>query len=895
MRLRAMLPLLNALGFKGPLRRQPATQRILSGGGVQSPPLPPAIFSPELGGITLTPSADTLAVYVDHDKGDDSNDGLWPIQNGPTAGPKKTVPAGYAVLRDGKPDWLLLNQNQTFSLTNLYSGGADTWTKSGRSSDEPMVIASYGDGSARTLVVANGTDTPIIYNFSGSPTNIVTHGINAEFHGIAAVPQPSQPMWGTADAQTTGWTILTPSADTIFTYVSSSTGNDQWDGSQPAQVGTTNQGPKKTLKAAVNRMQGRNGKPDWLLLMEGDTFTLDGSVPNEFNGSINDPDHGYWTYGGRSNTERMVITSYTPGFQDSSAAHAGARPIIKTGGKNCAFNIIGDNPDPNGVFTSNLAFVGLYFWAFQFEAAQQGTADQGPIAIKYNNRGGNILIENCRVRSYWQGISCYSTLGLRDNILIRRNVIHDCFTWLLNGTGPDATANGIYMSHTSNSVVEENFLIHNGWTAAQDGLVNDFGTGQPVLRRNIYFDETGGPIRVSGNILTGCSGIQHRCGGINEDNFIVGAGVGILIGGGDGFAPRVGATVQGNVILDSNVHYSPSGVGIETNNTSSAVFKYNLVANNSVGTQPRPFKFGTADFSPNPGNDVPTLTGNVFYHWCNPDGTSGHCGYIEVVGDQTKQSNVTFQSNDIQESWTFSNQHLLIHQNFGSTTQWTASNNRYHSGRADNKWFNDNSGAGDLTLAQYKIDLNPDDTTSTSVTASYPTPAKTIVDFCTDHSISPATLAGFEDYLRALTRAGNWDPSVMARYANGDFHLADISPGGAGVGVQISGPIVYFQACFGGTIQSQGMVFTSISPSSGTHLGGTPVTIHGSGFLRSAAGSTFRNPIDVCVLGGGGLGPTIVDDNTITAITPAGSAGAADLYLDFGRGNLTVVGAFTYT
>jgi hypothetical protein len=80
--------------------------------------------------------------------------------------------------------------------------------------------------------------------------------------------------------------------------------------------------------------------------------------------------------------------------------------------------------------------------------------------------------------------------------------------------------------------------------------------------------------------------------------------------------------------------------------------------------------------------------------------------------------------------------------------------------------------------------------------------------------------------------------------------------------------------------------FTSITPALGTHLGGTPVAIAGTGF---AAGTTFTV--------GGTIATSIVvvSSVSVTGVTPAGSAGAQDVVVTNSAGSATGTGAFTYT
>ncbi|MCB9651792.1 MAG: hypothetical protein H6730_35120 [Deltaproteobacteria bacterium] len=97
----------------------------------------------EDGWTVFEPSADTRIVYVSSSVGDDAWTGLVPEPNG-TDGPKKTVAAGIAQLRDGSPDWLLIRRGDVFVDEVL-----GNWPISGRSESEPAVIATYGSAVDR--------------------------------------------------------------------------------------------------------------------------------------------------------------------------------------------------------------------------------------------------------------------------------------------------------------------------------------------------------------------------------------------------------------------------------------------------------------------------------------------------------------------------------------------------------------------------------------------------------------------------------------------------------------------------------------------------------------------------------------------------------------------------
>ncbi len=109
------------------------------------PPVVPPVVDPVPGPSTFkwtefTASADTRKIYVSSSEGNDANDGLS------TATPRKTLAAGYAALRDGSPDWLLLKSGDEWNEQL-----SQDFRKSGRSKSEPLLITSYGTG-ARPLI-----------------------------------------------------------------------------------------------------------------------------------------------------------------------------------------------------------------------------------------------------------------------------------------------------------------------------------------------------------------------------------------------------------------------------------------------------------------------------------------------------------------------------------------------------------------------------------------------------------------------------------------------------------------------------------------------------------------------------------------------------------------------
>ena len=125
-----------------------------------------------------------------------------------------------------------------------------------------------------------------------------------------------------------------------------------------------------------------------------------------------------------------------------------------------------------------------------------------------------------------------------------------------------------------------------------------------------------------------------------------------------------------------------------------------------------------------------------------------------------------------------------------------------------------------------------------------------------------------------------------------DFHIVDVVVDGGSVG-----PVSSYTLCvstpqdhtISASFAHSAPTFTSITPNSGTPLGGTAVTITGGNFT---SGGSFGVTI-------GGVAATsvvLVNSTQITAVTPAGTAGTAqDIVITNNDGQtVTGTGAYTY-
>ena len=120
------------------------------------------------------PSADSRIIYVSSSTGNDRNDGLSPQTAVRSAG------RGYALLRDGQPDWLLFRRGDTFQ------GGLGDWKKSGRSLAEPMLVGSFGEPDAARPRFHTGGKGLV----SASGGDVREYLIFSDLHGYANTRDP---------------------------------------------------------------------------------------------------------------------------------------------------------------------------------------------------------------------------------------------------------------------------------------------------------------------------------------------------------------------------------------------------------------------------------------------------------------------------------------------------------------------------------------------------------------------------------------------------------------------------------------------------------------------------------------------------------------------------------
>jgi len=349
-----------------------------------------------------------------------------------------------------------------------------------------------------------------------------------------------------------GWTVLRPSQDTKFIFVSSSTGNDANDGLSPER-------PKRTIDVA--RRGVRAGYPDWVLLKRGDSWT------EEFR----------WSGNGRSLEEPMVVAAYGDGD---------LRPIVQApSGKNGFY-----------IGTGNLRFIAIT--GMEFRAPPEGSGQSGIRIVA--DTGEGLLIEDCLVSGFKDNLSLISeeTLGGFDVVQVRRNVIVD------SAAPFGGHSQGMYCDALNQLLIEGNILDHNGW--------KENGTCPPTMfNHNIYVQDTCAPAIVRDNIIAQGSshGLQLRVGGTAENNLFVRNALAM-------HTSRNDSTIRRNVVLEGRDidGSNPRGFGIEIKPIPSGVVEQNIIAHRRAASSGG-YAFQLHNSDTGVTNFQVTIRNNIVYDW----------------------------------------------------------------------------------------------------------------------------------------------------------------------------------------------------------------------------------------------------------------------------------------
>ena len=469
----------------------------------------------------------------------------------------------------------------------------------------------------------------------------------------------------TSGWDSSGWSIITPSQDSRLIYVSSSLGDDSTaeyyspdDVSDIYVPGGIK--PFKTVHAALASM--REGYPDWMLLLRGDTWELSSRVELK---------------GGRSITERSVITAY---------GTSNERPTLKSNES----ELLRIWPDINYVAITDLSLKAFKRNPHSVDFAGWGSVTQVLGLRMYSPKGtvmGSILVGGNEFDYFSKGITVHGGGEFHD-IVVRRNIVRNSYS-------ERAHSQGMYASHAS-VLLEENIFDHNGWYKKQLGSGNEEDEGQATMfNHNTYFSEAF-HTKFIRNIFLRSSSMQNKWAAnsakdgtidsveshdlLVQDNLYVGGEIGISAGGNTDYdtGPRwENVDLIDNVLLAIGRDQPTNrtlGWYIEASDWKGGSICGNYLLNNDNALVTNLEGINLSGHS----SDV-TISDNTIHGLLK--GSSGvNSGAITI--DAQVKSNITVDGNNIQLAG--SKMRVLVAQDISSVV---FESNSYFSGADADVWF----------------------------------------------------------------------------------------------------------------------------------------------------------------------------------------------------------------
>ena len=324
-----------------------------------------------------------------------------------------------------------------------------------------------------------------------------------------------------------GWTIFTPSEDSLIVYVSNDGNDETAETYTKKELGNSPFTPPKkmilrsfkTFKAAFGKT--RENKPDWILVKRGDTFFESIKVKN-----------------GKSLTEPFLVAAYG---EDKS------NPTFNTG-------------DKIGLQMCCKSFKFIAIQGFDFYAHTRMPNSTYYISPKGNygigvyigdgHLGNGLLIEGNRFNFYTNNV--VQGPGTLKNIVIRRNSFFDSYS-------TTSHSQGLYAANVSLKL-EENIFDHNGWLVQASDIAGKEQGAATVYNHNTYFSDTN-DVEFINNIFIRSASIHNKWTAnkgthsssdiIIKNNLYIDGEIGISAGGNKAGAYRLkNYQITDNVMLN---------------------------------------------------------------------------------------------------------------------------------------------------------------------------------------------------------------------------------------------------------------------------------------------------------------------------------------------------------
>jgi hypothetical protein len=389
---------------------------------------------------------------------------------------------------------------------------------------------------------------------------------------------------------------------------------------------------------AGNGFALRSGKPDWLLLRMGDTFTGQ-SLERGWSiagGSDNFP------LGGASELEPLVVGAYdeaVPATSPDLPSGARARPIIKSPSATAAYAAMQGTGNDHlysaraGIQIQGagnyIALMGLHFYSAQRDPGSGEYVGSGNVvdpttAVSIPGQKIGILVEDVRAEWYSDGINI-ADFAQNYDITIRRSQTDHCYgnralginADLINPVGGSLTTPGGGPMSTGFQV-DENVLDLCGYNDASLTVGN-------TTSRNAYlqWNAVRGSRRGNTSARSGSEDFQFRGGGTIDNNFTYAGTYGFDVGHFEG-DPTLDSntTATNNVIM--SFYSTPNGTppqGIQFYNSNDVVATNNLIANLDGSVSPFSW-YAAAD----------GFNGKVSTAIASNPGTGGTAGIYSCIG-----------------------------------------------------------------------------------------------------------------------------------------------------------------------------------------------------------------------------------------------------------------------
>lgn len=387
-------------------------------------------IDPVTGYTIHTPSSDSRIIYVSSSMGDDSNTGLS------ESSPKRSLAAGFALLRNGYPDHLLLKRGDTWNERFPY------WNIGGRSPTERMLIGSYWPTS---LPAPSVHQRPRILPPQPPALDMKIYGISrksvavTDLHITGNAEAPGVSDGGTAIEIRNGWT------DVLFENLFLEKFRGGMD------ISTV--GPGNEMKDIVVRKNifYRN-------VFSGDT-TIGGPGVRGV-GLI----AGTQNEGGRSPIRRLTVEK---NLFDSNGTWKNDR--------------LKGHPESHNVYLNGYENEPNYDWTVKENIFAY--ADGGKM-LSYNLK----VTDNLFLRTSIGILSCCQPGNGTVQTEIKRNVQLDSQDYCNNVPyGPNHKIGSFIYGEPSDTIIEENIIAHlKGSTGNINALVFDPSNNLKVLRNIVY-------------------------------------------------------------------------------------------------------------------------------------------------------------------------------------------------------------------------------------------------------------------------------------------------------------------------------------------------------------------------------------------------------------------------